>query len=248
MNMDHSYARMKLTTLLRDLDRYSGEEFWREMSRIAAGSTGASHAEGLLAERDALESKLRNEDVSHSNTIDQRDHAESMADRLAQAIMGITGRDIGEHSSAHNPWLAAEEHAEEYEAERDEHEQARTSLEELAGQLQVERDALAAYVERLKEAFHELVGSSDDAKELAGYVLVQECDFDCVIRELEQAPSTSLDRLKAQWQAEGAAMVAESAWSRKHLKPFGITPQECAANLATLISNDLRRQAEEPAE
>lgn len=54
MKMDHSYARAKLTTLLHDLDYYTGEEFWRQMSRIAAGSTGASHAEGLAVERDAL--------------------------------------------------------------------------------------------------------------------------------------------------------------------------------------------------
>ena len=45
--MDHRYARDKLTTLLRDLDRYTADEFWRQMSRIAAGATGADHAEEL---------------------------------------------------------------------------------------------------------------------------------------------------------------------------------------------------------
>ena len=54
MKMDHSYARSKLTVLLRDLDRYTGEEFWRQLSRIAAGSTGAIHAEGLKQQHDAL--------------------------------------------------------------------------------------------------------------------------------------------------------------------------------------------------
>ena len=54
----------------------------------------------------------------------------------------------------------------------------------------------------------------------------------------------SLSRRDTLKQAEGAAMVAESAWSRKNLDAFGSTPQECAANLATLIGNDLRWKAD----
>ncbi|MGM0703846.1 MAG: dATP/dGTP pyrophosphohydrolase domain-containing protein [Pseudomonadota bacterium] len=72
----------------------------------------------LVARIKELEAKLIKEDISHDNTIEQRDTAESAADNLAHAIMGITGRDIGEHSSAHCPWTAALEHAEEFEAER----------------------------------------------------------------------------------------------------------------------------------
>jgi len=54
MNMDHDYARSKLELLIRDLDHYTGEEFWRQLSRIAAGATGASHAEGIRKQRDDL--------------------------------------------------------------------------------------------------------------------------------------------------------------------------------------------------
>lgn len=52
--MKHEYAREKLMLLLRDLDRYNGDEFWREMSRIAHGATDHPSAEDLLKERDAL--------------------------------------------------------------------------------------------------------------------------------------------------------------------------------------------------
>lgn len=53
MTLKHDYAREKLTLLLRDLDRYDGDEFWRQMSRIAHGATDHPSAEELLKERDA---------------------------------------------------------------------------------------------------------------------------------------------------------------------------------------------------
>lgn len=52
--IDHAYARSKLETLLRDLDRYTGDEFWRAMSRIASGATGSPHAEELAAHGERL--------------------------------------------------------------------------------------------------------------------------------------------------------------------------------------------------
>lgn len=54
MNMDHNYARQKLQVLIRDLSHYTGDEFWREMSRIAGGATGADHAEELQAKLAAI--------------------------------------------------------------------------------------------------------------------------------------------------------------------------------------------------
>ncbi|MGP9633737.1 hypothetical protein ACT3R7_11790 [Halomonas sp. AOP43-A1-21] len=48
--MDHDYARKKLAILLRDVGNFNGDEFWREMSRLAAGATGQEHAEGLQCE------------------------------------------------------------------------------------------------------------------------------------------------------------------------------------------------------
>lgn len=70
----------------------------------------------LRAENQQLKTRLNEEEISHSNTLDQRDRAEQAADKLSQSIMGITGRDIGEHSNAHCPWGAAIEHAGEYES------------------------------------------------------------------------------------------------------------------------------------
>lgn len=64
MNMDHDYARQKLETLLRDVNSYTGEEFWRQMSRIAGGATGTSHAEELQAERDKAERRAERESVA----------------------------------------------------------------------------------------------------------------------------------------------------------------------------------------
>jgi hypothetical protein len=53
--MDTNYARGKLQLVLRDLEHYNDEELWRELSRIAYGSTtGQPNAEELLRERDEL--------------------------------------------------------------------------------------------------------------------------------------------------------------------------------------------------
>ncbi|MFM9271406.1 hypothetical protein ACJ7V3_14300 [Halomonas elongata] len=99
-------------------------DYLRDMARIQqARSGGAQPLEETPAWRaaeriEALERRFEQEYADHHNTMEQRDRAEEMADRLAAAIMRITGRDIGEHSSAHCPWLTAEEHAEEYQAER----------------------------------------------------------------------------------------------------------------------------------
>lgn len=45
--LDHDYARKKLAILLRDVGNFNGDEFWREMSRIAGGATSRDHAEAL---------------------------------------------------------------------------------------------------------------------------------------------------------------------------------------------------------
>lgn len=50
---------------------------------------------------------LAEEERSHENTILQRDNAEEWADKLAYAKFGV--KQIGEHSSANNPWANAAE-------------------------------------------------------------------------------------------------------------------------------------------
>ncbi|WP_414611801.1 hypothetical protein [Stenotrophomonas muris] len=54
------------------------------------------------------------EERSHSETIDQRDRCEEVADELADHIARITGVATGEHSSANCPWQNAIDAAEEY--------------------------------------------------------------------------------------------------------------------------------------
>ncbi|WP_251029389.1 hypothetical protein [Pseudomonas fluorescens] len=61
----------------------------------------------MLLELDTLRAKLKAEDNSHSNTIDQRDRAETFADQLAQAICDHFRVDIGEHSNLNCPWSTA---------------------------------------------------------------------------------------------------------------------------------------------
>jgi hypothetical protein len=102
----------------------------------------------------------------------------------------------------------------------------RDGLQRLADSRGEQRDALVAHMERMTEAA---------CSEGAGPKMRAAIDDN---------PTHSLARRDAKKQAEGTDMVAKSAWSRKDLELYGATPQEIAANLATLIGNDLRRQAE----
>lgn len=59
----------------------------------------------LLAEVERLTERLRAEESSHGDTIDQRDEAQEWADKLAYSIAPMEV--IGEHSSGNNPWQNA---------------------------------------------------------------------------------------------------------------------------------------------
>ncbi|WOE81560.1 hypothetical protein RZO07_10135 [Pseudomonas protegens] len=61
----------------------------------------------LHSRTEELEEKLSKEEASHSSTIDQRDYAESMADKLAQAISERFRVEVGEHSNMECPWANA---------------------------------------------------------------------------------------------------------------------------------------------
>lgn len=52
---DKGYARRKLALVLRDLNDYNADEFWREISRIASGATGLPSAEQLKEHTKELE-------------------------------------------------------------------------------------------------------------------------------------------------------------------------------------------------
>lgn len=61
-----------------------------------------------------MKSELDKEEQAHTLTIQQRDHAEFMADALAAAIAKHLDIEIGEHSSEHCPWQCALEHIESH--------------------------------------------------------------------------------------------------------------------------------------
>lgn len=46
---DKNYARKKLKLVLRDLNDYTADEFWREINRVTSGATGLPSAEQLQA-------------------------------------------------------------------------------------------------------------------------------------------------------------------------------------------------------
>jgi uncharacterized protein YukE len=69
----------------------------------------------ISEERDQLKAKLSREEDQHMNTVDQRDMTEQFADRLASGIAEALGIEIGEHSSANNPWAEAITAIEEFD-------------------------------------------------------------------------------------------------------------------------------------
>lgn len=68
------------------------------------------------AELERVRAALEEEEHSHAKTIDDRDSYHDQADALAMAISELTGVDIGEHSSANNPWAEALVAIDEYKA------------------------------------------------------------------------------------------------------------------------------------
>lgn len=71
------------------------------------GTEKALHeiALGLKAEVDRLRSELAREQRLHGDTIDDRDRAQDMADKLAYAVAPETV--IGEHTADNSPWANA---------------------------------------------------------------------------------------------------------------------------------------------
>jgi hypothetical protein len=98
MRIDHHYAREKLTLLLRDLDSYNGDEFWRQMSRIAHGATDHPSAEALLLERDALaadRADLIKELVPCQNVLHQLAHLGQCTPQYANDARDVLQRVTG---------------------------------------------------------------------------------------------------------------------------------------------------------
>ena len=86
----------------------------------AAGAVGISHfdtdsmpSEVVCHSLADAEARFADEERGHTQTIKERDHAEEMADKLADALATLLGVEIGEHSSGNCPWTAALEAFEE---------------------------------------------------------------------------------------------------------------------------------------
>lgn len=101
MSMDHDYARRKLTTLLRDVNNYTTDEFWRQMSRIAAGATGQEHAEDLKAERDALAYQSKNREGLVRRAIEKEEQYDALAAHQADLVRELAACQSVLHSLAH---------------------------------------------------------------------------------------------------------------------------------------------------
>lgn len=67
----------------------------------------------LLAYVDELRSRLAEAERDADQLLKERDHAEGMADKLADALATMLCVDIGEHSSGNCPWTEALEAFEE---------------------------------------------------------------------------------------------------------------------------------------
>ena len=95
--------------------------------------------------------------------------------------------------------------------------------------LKAERDALAAHVERLRDdlqEYHDQYGDDPIARKY---------DMGAVLQE---TPSTSLARLKAQWQAEALEEMTSDMW------PVGLIGKGCEREALLIRAGELRRQAE----
>ena len=91
--MDTNYAKGKLKLVLRDIDNYNDGEFWRELSRIAYGSTtGQPNAEELGIQLTDAKEKIHHLKGSLTWITDERDEllalCEDMDDLLDAVAAG----------------------------------------------------------------------------------------------------------------------------------------------------------------
>ncbi|WP_339934548.1 hypothetical protein [Vreelandella glaciei] len=186
-------------------------------------------------------------DQLYTDTLKELGQARAARDEYRnhlEVICEMTGEgsDIGAAHEAVNALIEQrDQHKAAEEAQialRAKMERQRDSLQRLANNRAEQRDSLLVYVGKLQDVIRRMDWESRmlDPEQTAVFEEARQLIAQPVTNDLERR-----DTLK---QAEGAAMVAKSAWSRKNLDAFGSTPQECAASLATLIGNDLRWKAD----
>lgn len=94
---------------LRDvvfMEHESKQDFIARVRAILSADPDA-RVSSVRQQLEEAQRKLNAEDVAHSNTLEQRDRAEKAADELAKAVSKHFRVDIGEHSSANDPWQEA---------------------------------------------------------------------------------------------------------------------------------------------
>lgn len=88
--------------------RLAFREWWEQKTRTA-------HPMNVAYDMFLEHVKAKNElEIQLDQVINERDHHEAWADKLAHAISAFTGTDIGEHSSANSPWFSALDALNEY--------------------------------------------------------------------------------------------------------------------------------------
>ena len=109
MSVPLSDAQLAAITAGREAVRakLAGGAFPAALGRAVADEVADAAMAPLLAEVERLRAELAREQRDHLATVDQRNYAHDMADKLAYAIAPMEV--IGEHSSANCPWENAYE-------------------------------------------------------------------------------------------------------------------------------------------
>lgn len=89
---------------LNDMERGRGKTFDELLAKLNKAEADLAQ---MTAWRDAAHRDREREEQECLQALEQRDLYHEWADKLANAISAHTGDEIGEHSSANNPWANA---------------------------------------------------------------------------------------------------------------------------------------------
>ncbi len=74
------------------------------IDRVCRGVASLQEGQQLRAYIEGMQKQAADESAVHTKTIEERDSVEAYADQLAEMIGMFCEVDIGEHSSANDPW------------------------------------------------------------------------------------------------------------------------------------------------
>ncbi len=90
--MDHSYAKQKLSLLVRDIANYTDDEFRRQMARIVSGTTGQDILDDchtIKAERHSILAELQK---ANATILDLQRNPPKLAKEFLAEIKAEAGR------------------------------------------------------------------------------------------------------------------------------------------------------------